>query len=308
MALEGALKLKEISYIHAEGYAAGELKHGPIALIDENTPVIILAPRDELYEKTMSNMQEVAARGGKVILLTSENGGGERQACPRSAAAQRPSVRHARSSTLVPIQLAGVSHRRGDGHRRGSAAQSGEVRHRGIGPQATLHPRVRRSSAPNRTPFERVFARGQLPHITSFLWRRFAGMRIPQNRVEPLGGGRHRQNSLIVTLQCSHIVTTVISRNHHLRREAMSAADTYVRARIDTDTKERAARALDAMGLSISDAIRLLMLRIADEQRLPFDVKAPNATTRQALAELEAGKGEKFASVDDLMADLHADD
>lgn len=88
----------------------------------------------------------------------------------------------------------------------------------------------------------------------------------------------------------------------------MSAADTYVRARIDTDTKERAARALDAMGLSISDAIRLLMLRIADEQRLPFDVKAPNATTRQALAELEAGKGEKFASVDDLMADLHADD
>jgi glucosamine--fructose-6-phosphate aminotransferase (isomerizing) len=79
VALEGALKLKEISYIHAEGYAAGELKHGPIALIDENTPVIMVAPRDDLYEKTMSNMQEVAARGGKVILLTSENGGGESQ-------------------------------------------------------------------------------------------------------------------------------------------------------------------------------------------------------------------------------------
>jgi glutamine---fructose-6-phosphate transaminase (isomerizing) len=79
LALEGALKLKEISYIHAEGYAAGELKHGPIALIDENTPVIIVAPRDELYDKTMSNMQEVAARGGRVILLTSENGGGEPQ-------------------------------------------------------------------------------------------------------------------------------------------------------------------------------------------------------------------------------------
>ncbi|MDR2990532.1 MAG: type II toxin-antitoxin system RelB/DinJ family antitoxin [Burkholderiaceae bacterium] len=89
----------------------------------------------------------------------------------------------------------------------------------------------------------------------------------------------------------------------------MSAtADTYVRARIDTGTKERAANALDAMGLSISDAIRLLMLRIADERRLPFDVKAPNATTRKAIAELEAGKGKKFATLDDLMADLNADD
>ena len=88
----------------------------------------------------------------------------------------------------------------------------------------------------------------------------------------------------------------------------MSTANTYVRARIDTDTKERAASALEAMGLSISDAIRLLMLRIADERCLPFDVKAPNATTKQAIAELEAGKGKKFASIDDLMADLRADD
>lgn len=88
----------------------------------------------------------------------------------------------------------------------------------------------------------------------------------------------------------------------------MSTADTYVRARIDTDTKERAADALDAMGLTISDAIRLLMLRVADERRLPFEVKVPNATTRKAIAELETGKGRKFASVDDLMADLHADD
>ena len=63
IALEGALKLKEISYIHAEGYAAGELKHGPIALIDENMPVIVIAPRDDLYEKTVSNMQEVAPPG-----------------------------------------------------------------------------------------------------------------------------------------------------------------------------------------------------------------------------------------------------
>jgi glucosamine--fructose-6-phosphate aminotransferase (isomerizing) len=70
IALEGALKLKEISYIHAEGYAAGELKHGPIALIDENMPVIVIAPRDDLYDKTVSNMQEVAARGGKIVLVS----------------------------------------------------------------------------------------------------------------------------------------------------------------------------------------------------------------------------------------------
>jgi DNA-damage-inducible protein J len=88
----------------------------------------------------------------------------------------------------------------------------------------------------------------------------------------------------------------------------MSTADTYVRARIDSDTKERAADALQAMGLSISDAIRMLMLRVAEERRLPFDLKVPNATTRKAIAELEAGKGKRFATVDDLMADLHADD
>jgi glucosamine--fructose-6-phosphate aminotransferase (isomerizing) len=70
IALEGALKLKEISYIHAEGYAAGELKHGPIALIDENMPVIVIAPRDDLFDKTISNVQEVAARGGKIIMVS----------------------------------------------------------------------------------------------------------------------------------------------------------------------------------------------------------------------------------------------
>ncbi|KOF22581.1 glucosamine--fructose-6-phosphate aminotransferase [Ensifer adhaerens] len=74
LAMEGALKLKEISYIHAEGYAAGELKHGPIALIDENMPVIVIAPHDRFYEKTVSNMQEVAARGGRIILITDEKG------------------------------------------------------------------------------------------------------------------------------------------------------------------------------------------------------------------------------------------
>ncbi len=74
IALEGALKLKEISYIHAEGYAAGELKHGPIALIDETTPVIVIAPYDRVFDKTLSNMQEVAARGGKLILVTDPKG------------------------------------------------------------------------------------------------------------------------------------------------------------------------------------------------------------------------------------------
>ena len=70
LALEGALKLKEISYIHAEGYASGELKHGPIALISPQVPVIVLAPRDHLFEKTVSNMQEVMARHGKVLLIS----------------------------------------------------------------------------------------------------------------------------------------------------------------------------------------------------------------------------------------------
>ena len=88
----------------------------------------------------------------------------------------------------------------------------------------------------------------------------------------------------------------------------MRTADTYVRARIDTVTKERASAALEAMGLSISDAIRLLMLRIADERCLPFEVKVPNATTRKAITELEAGKGKRFTSVKSLLADLNAND
>ncbi|MCC0019647.1 MAG: glutamine--fructose-6-phosphate transaminase (isomerizing) [Nitratireductor sp.] len=77
LAMEGALKLKEISYIHAEGYAAGELKHGPIALIDENMPVVVIAPHDRIFEKTVSNMQEVSARGGRIILITDEKGAAE---------------------------------------------------------------------------------------------------------------------------------------------------------------------------------------------------------------------------------------
>ncbi|TDR27001.1 type II toxin-antitoxin system RelB/DinJ family antitoxin [Hydromonas duriensis] len=87
----------------------------------------------------------------------------------------------------------------------------------------------------------------------------------------------------------------------------MGIADTYVRARIDTRTKELASEALEAMGLSVSDAIRLLMIRIAEEHRLPFNVKVPNATTRKAISELESGKGKRLKSMSDLMDDLHAD-
>ena len=105
LALEGALKLKEISYIHAEGYAAGEMKHGPIALIDEDVPIIVLAPHDELYEKTISNMQEVMARGGKVLLISDARGIAEAGAVwasitvPDTAAFITPLV------YAIPVQL-----------------------------------------------------------------------------------------------------------------------------------------------------------------------------------------------------------
>ncbi|HER34504.1 MAG TPA: type II toxin-antitoxin system RelB/DinJ family antitoxin [Halothiobacillaceae bacterium] len=82
------------------------------------------------------------------------------------------------------------------------------------------------------------------------------------------------------------------------------ATDSIVRARIDSETKERARAALDAMGLSTSDAIRLLMLRIADEKRLPFSVQVPTSTTAKAMAELDAGKGKQFGSADELFQDL----
>jgi len=105
IALEGALKLKEISYIHAEGYAAGELKHGPIALIDETVPVIVVAPQDELFEKTVSNMQEVAARGGKLIMIS--DAPAERAGCALQAHIPMPKVHPFTHPLLyaVPVQL-----------------------------------------------------------------------------------------------------------------------------------------------------------------------------------------------------------
>ena len=105
IALEGALKLKEISYIHAEGYAAGELKHGPIALIDENVPVIVVAPEDELFDKTISNMQEVAARGGQIILIS--DAAPEKVSCKLAAHIKMPKVASFSTPLLyaIPTQL-----------------------------------------------------------------------------------------------------------------------------------------------------------------------------------------------------------
>ena len=105
IALEGALKLKEISYIHAEGYAAGELKHGPIALIDENVPVIVVGPEDDLFEKTISNMQEVAARGGQIVFVT--DAAADAAGCRIAAHLKLPRA-HAFTNPLiaaVPVQL-----------------------------------------------------------------------------------------------------------------------------------------------------------------------------------------------------------
>ena len=88
----------------------------------------------------------------------------------------------------------------------------------------------------------------------------------------------------------------------------MAGADAVIRARIDAQTKARATAALQAMGLSVSDVIRMLMFRIAEEGRLPFEVKVPTATTQAAIDELESGNGVRFDSVESLMADLDADD
>ncbi|WP_342731453.1 glutamine--fructose-6-phosphate transaminase (isomerizing) [Bradyrhizobium sp. B117] len=106
LALEGALKLKEVTYIHAEGYAAGELKHGPIALIDQDLPVIVIAPSDATFEKTISNMQEVIARGGRIILLTDQRGAslGASGACATLSLPEMPEV-VAPLAFAVPLQL-----------------------------------------------------------------------------------------------------------------------------------------------------------------------------------------------------------
>jgi glucosamine--fructose-6-phosphate aminotransferase (isomerizing) len=106
IALEGALKLKEISYIHAEGYASGELKHGPIALIDERTPVVMIAPFDHLFEKSLSNLQEVAARRGRVLLITDARGRAAAGSAPW-AVLETPTCESALQPLIgvIPLQL-----------------------------------------------------------------------------------------------------------------------------------------------------------------------------------------------------------
>ena len=136
LALEGALKLKELSYIHAEGYAAGELKHGPIALIDEAMPVVVVAPQDAVFQKTVSNMQEV-------VRARRAHHSDRSQTCrPRGGAADRAFPGHAgHGRELRPDRLrrpapdAGLSRRRPDGQRRRPAPQSGEIGHGGVGRQ-----------------------------------------------------------------------------------------------------------------------------------------------------------------------------
>ena len=92
IALEGALKLKEISYIHAEGYAAGEMKHGPIALIDENMPVVVIAEKSAVYDKVISNLEEVRARDGQVIAIATEGDTRDRRARPTTCSTSRTSA------------------------------------------------------------------------------------------------------------------------------------------------------------------------------------------------------------------------
>jgi glucosamine--fructose-6-phosphate aminotransferase (isomerizing) len=139
IALEGALKLKEISYIHAEGYPAGEMKHGPNALIDETLPVVVLATRDESdpasklrYEKTLSNIQEVTARSGRVIAMATEGdttiGGLVEHVIPIPPAIELLVA----ADRDCAVAVAGVLHRRAPRLRRGPAEKPGQVGHRGV--------------------------------------------------------------------------------------------------------------------------------------------------------------------------------
>ena len=132
IALEGALKLKEISYIHAEAYPAGELKHGPLALVDSEMPVVVIAPNDSLLEKVKSNMQEVRARGGEMFVFAdadSQFGESERRARDPHAAPRRRAVA---DRACDPGAAAGLPRRAGARHRRRQAAQPGQVGDGGV--------------------------------------------------------------------------------------------------------------------------------------------------------------------------------
>jgi hypothetical protein len=162
MALEGALKLKEISYIHAEAYASGELKHGPIALVDNNLPVVVLAPRDALFDKTVSNMQEVMARDGKVWLISDADGVRRRGRRLGHAdhAHGRPDLRpHALRGAGAADRL---SHRAAQGHGCGPAAQPREIRDGGMTPEAALAT-LRAEADPERAAQMRAYHKADRP-------------------------------------------------------------------------------------------------------------------------------------------------
>ena len=131
-ALEGALKLKEISYIHAEGYPAAEMKHGPIALVDEHTPSVFIVPQGGVYDKVMSNMEEIKARGGPVIAIVDE---GDSHAAELADDVIRvPAVPDFLQPivTVDPAATAGLPHRHPPRLRRRQAAESGEERDGGV--------------------------------------------------------------------------------------------------------------------------------------------------------------------------------
>ena len=165
LALEGALKLKEISYIHAEGYAAGELKHGPIALIDEKMPVIVIAPHDRVFEKTVSNMQEVAARGGKIILITDPKGAREAHV---GIAGDAHAAGDAGDGDAAGLRDPGAAHRLshggGHGHRRRPAAQSRQIGDGrvglGLAPSRTRVTILSESEEPGTSPYAGVWNSG----------------------------------------------------------------------------------------------------------------------------------------------------
>ena len=187
IALEGALKLKEISYIHAEGYAAGEMKHGPIALIDKQVPVIAIAPSGPLFEKTASNLQEAAARGGQVIVFSDAAGAAklQRDRDRDDRAAGGRSVRGA-DPVRDPGAVAGLSRGGAEGHRRRSAAQSGEVGDGGVSaPSCLATPETSGIDRALRRPRPAIFAIGTLAVATLVLGG-IGAARIERGRVAPM--------------------------------------------------------------------------------------------------------------------------
>jgi hypothetical protein len=132
IAMEGALKLKEISYIHAEAYPAGELKHGPLALVDADMPVVCVLPKDGLLEKVLSNLQEVRARGGELFLFADREVDTHLSGVSTHVLSWAPSRNPSRRSSSPYPATAGLSRRHSQGHRCGSAAQSGQIGHGGI--------------------------------------------------------------------------------------------------------------------------------------------------------------------------------